>query len=784
MNLPRNPSLRRASSTKPVATLRSPLLCLAAAVALSGCTTAPTALEPDNGMLREALDGTGTQRRPVDPRSEQMPVQAQASPADSSTATTGTRQIIRGTQRFVKTPAPATATPRAAEGDIVFNFANQPIEAVVNSILGDMLHESYTIAQGVKGEVSFSTSRPVNPQQALSILETLLSWTDNAMIRQGNRYVILPASQAIAGKLVPEMAVAQPSAGLSARLFPLRYISATEMQKLLKPFARENAFLLVDPARNVLSLAGTTEELANYQQTIDTFDVDWLKGMSVGVFGLQRASVRELMPELQKLFGPDSGMPLAGMVRFLPIERTNSVVAFSSQPEYLNEVGTWIRTIDEGGGNEPQLYVYDVRNMKATDLAKYLKQIYGTGAVQEESAAKVAPGLRTRSMSSLTGGTSGGTSGGLGSSSGLSGSAGLNSSGQGGISQSGLQSTAASDDEPEQDADASSDSGADDSSASATASSGSGQKGLDSTTRISAQKSSNQLLVRTRPAQWKEIEAAIKRLDNAPLQVQIETRILEVKLTGELDQGVQWYLGRLAGNSTSTTVANTAGSQGALGGGGAGLGATDSLFYSFVSTNLQVAIHALETNGRTQVLSAPSLVVMNNENAQIQVGDNIPISQTTVNTGVSNTTLSSVEYLQTGVILNVVPRINPGGLVYMDIQQQVSDADGTVTVNGNPRISTRSVSTQVAAQSGQTVLLGGLIKQDNSDSVSAVPYLGRVPGLGWLFGNRSRSKDRTELLVLITPRVINSSSQARQVTDDYRQQMQLLNGAGAPQALR
>jgi general secretion pathway protein D len=177
-------------------------------------------------------------------------------------------------------------------------------------------------------------------------------------------------------------------------------------------------------------------------------------------------------------------------------------------------------------------------------------------------------------------------------------------------------------------------------------------------------------------------------------------------------------------------------------------------------------------------------VVMNNENAQIQVGDNIPISQTTVNTGVSDTTLSSVEYLQTGVILNVVPRINPGGLVYMDIQQQVSDADDSVTVNGNPRISTRSVSTQVAAQSGQTVLLGGLIKQDNSESVSAVPYLGRVPGLGWLFGNRSRSKDRTELLVLITPRVINSSSQARQVTDDYRQQMQLLNTTGSPQALR
>jgi general secretion pathway protein D len=112
----------------------------------------------------------------------------------------------------------------------------------------------------------------------------------------------------------------------------------------------------------------------------------------------------------------------------------------------------------------------------------------------------------------------------------------------------------------------------------------------------------------------------------------------------------------------------------------------------------------------------------------------------------------------------------------MDIQQQVSDADSTTSAdsNGNPRISTRSVSTQVAVQSGQTVLLGGLIKQDNSDTVSAVPYLGRIPGLRWLFGNTSKSKNRTELIVLITPRVVTSNSQARQVTDDYRQQLQLI----------
>ncbi|WAH56016.1 type II secretion system secretin GspD [Pseudomonas silvicola] len=731
------------------ARLRAPTLGLTAALVLAGCSGQAHDLANDPALMHEALNGTGDQRTP-------MPVEPVAAPAAPALAPVS-RKVIVGNQRFIRSPATARAPAAGAgeQGDIMFNFTDQPIEAVINTVMGDLLHANYSIAQDVKGNVSFSTSKPVNKQQALSILETLLSWTNNAMIRQGDRYVILPAAQAVAGKLVPEMPVAAPTAGMSARLYPLRYIAATEMQKLLKPFVRDNAFLLVDPARNVLSLAGTPQELANYQDTIDTFDVDWLKGMSIGVYGLQHASVAELMPQLQKLFGPDSGMPLSSMVKFMPNERTNSIVAISSQPAYLQEVADWIKTIDEGGGNEPQMYVYDVRNMKATDLAKYLRQIYGNGQIKDDSAAKVAPGVRTTTLSSLNG-TGTGTST---STSQLGGSLGTQANA---TQQSTSQDDEGSDDSEDSSADASA--------------TGTAGKTLEESVRITAQKGTNQLLVRTRPAQWKEIESAIKRLDNRPLQVQIETRILEVKLTGELDLGVQWYLGKLAGNSSSTTVANTSGSQGALGSGGAGLGSTDSLFYSFVSSNLQVALHALETTGRTQVLSAPSLVVMNNQQAQIQVGDNIPITQTTVNTSTSATTLSSVEYVQTGVILDVTPRINPGGLVYLDVQQQVSDADtsSVTTTQPNPSISTRSVSTQVAVQSGQTVLLGGLIKQDNAESTSSVPGLGRIPGLRWLFGSTSKSKDRTELIVLITPRVVASGDEARRVTDDYRQQMQLI----------
>jgi len=733
-------------------TPRYPLTCVATAL-LAGCVSPASDLPSDNAMMREGLNGTASQRPLVTPPSPNMPGTVETSPRSATDS-----QIIRGSARFIAPASTPAAVPQIpGEPSVAFNFNEQPIRGVINSILGDLLQENYTIADGVKGDVTFSTAKPVPRREALPILETLLSWTGNALVRDGNRYSVVPAGQAVAGRLVPAMAMPAPGGGLTARLFTLDYISATEMEKLLKPFARDGAFLLVDPARNVLALAGTAEELANYERTINTFDVNWLKGMSIAVFGLQRANVTELMPELQRLFGPDSATPLAGMLRFLPIERTNAIVAISPQPEYLNDVRRWIETIDRGGGNEPQMYVYDVRNMKATDLSRYLRQLYGNEAVSEEPQAQVAPGLRTTTLSS---GSRNASNSGIIGSSNLTGS----SQGLGSLAGTGGNTRLANG--------ATNDTGkaAEDSSE---PSNGGSSTANDSGVRITAQKSSNQLIIRARPSQWDEIQSAIKRLDNPPMQVQIETRILEVSLTGDLSLGVQWYLGKLAGNSGTSGVENTSGSGGGLGQGGAGLGATDALYYSFVSSNLQIALHALETNGNTRVLSAPSLVVLNNQQAQIQVGANIPITQTSVTT-TSESTYSSVEYVQTGVILDVVPRINPGGLVYMDIQQQVSDASDTTDANGNPSISTRAVSTQVAVQSGQTVLLGGLIQQSESQTDSSVPYLARIPGLNWLFGNTTRSRGRSELLVLITPRLIGNSSQAGQVTDQYRQQFQLI----------
>ncbi|MGN6383389.1 MAG: secretin N-terminal domain-containing protein, partial [Dyella sp.] len=352
-----------------VRTLKSPLfrlVALAGAVWLAGCATLPP--PPDDGALqREAMAGTEK------PAPAPQPLNTSV---DTASIAAVQPQVSAGSGQFIRPTALATPRPEAkGDGAVTFNFETQPVQAVVKAVLGDLLKKNYTIAPGVQGNISFATAEPVDSSQALPILEMLLSWTGNALVSGDGGYVVMPAKDAAAGNLVPGLGASAPAGGLQARLFPLHYISATEMQKLVKPFARPDSVLLVDPARNLLVLSGTPQELANYARTVRTFDVDWLRGMSVGVFSLERASVTDLMPKLDSLFGKDGNTPLAGMLRFIPIERTNALVVISTQPDYLREVGDWIARIDRGGGNEPQLYVYDVRNIKASDLAHYLAQI-------------------------------------------------------------------------------------------------------------------------------------------------------------------------------------------------------------------------------------------------------------------------------------------------------------------------------------------------------------------------------------------------------------------------
>jgi general secretion pathway protein D len=773
---------------------------LIASVALglvAGCSSMPGTTSRQDALEVELATPAPVTTTPVKPTSanDEKPITIKH---DDKGHLAAKAEVQPGSGRLINEEAARAPlrSPPAAEGQITLNFESMPIQAAVQQILGGLLQENYTIAPSVTGNVTFSTAKPITADQAMPILEMLLAWTNNTLIRKEGRYEVVPIKDAIAGNLTPRMTAPRLAQGYEVRAFPLSYISATEMQKLLKPYAKADAVISADNARAMIVMAGTASELENYQRTIDVFDVDWLKGMSVGVYSLRNMDITKVMPELDKIFGTTGESPLAGMFRFVPMETTNSVIVITPQRSYLEQAEQWLYRLDMGAGeNGTQLYVYDVKNAKATDLSDHLNAIFtgrtsGTGA---SGGGNVAPGLRPVTIGALGGS---GVGGGVGSTGGMNSNSRVGSSSYGQQNRAGTTSTGAT-------------GGAAGSNVSTTGA-GTGAAGAAGKTeidiRITPIEENNQLLIMATPGEWDSILAAIKRLDIPQLQVQLEVKILEVTLTGNLQFGLQWYLAGLIGTGTGSAQAN-GNYQPPFTGNmwdrhRAELGATGNVgptndggfFYSFLNKNFEVAINALQQNGQARTLSAPSMVVMNNQEAQINVGTQIPVVQTYYNGFTAGTpvttppaggtgnplgtsayggTTGSVQYLNTGVVLDVKPRVNPGGLVYLEVQQEVSNPEAA-PAGTNPPIDQRQLSTQVAVQSGRTVLLGGLIRDLGTVSDTGIPLLSSIPVIGHLFGNTTHTTTRTELIVLITPQVINNADDADRITAEYQSRFKSL----------
>jgi general secretion pathway protein D len=659
-------------------------------------------------------------------------------------------RVEPGTGRFINEAVAARGPGPAQEGDVVFNFENQPIQAVIKAILGDLLQENYIIAPGVQGNVTFSTSRPINGAQARAVLETLLSWNNLALVYRDGRYTVLPVGQAIPGNLRPRTGPLSSARGYEVRVVPLRYIAPTEMEKLLAPYVKQGAIVRADNARAMLVLAGTPAELTMYLETVEIFDVDWLEGMSIGVFPLERVEAKTVVPELEKVFGEGGPTPLAGMFRFMPIDRMNAVLVITPQPKYLDEAQRWVQRLDRGGSDAgAQLYVYYVKNVKAKDIATNLTEIFtGKSSVtgpRGGTISSVVPGVESVEIRSLNDAAKGAPPADVAAAT-------TPPSSGGGVGISIVES--------------------DD-------------------IRISAIEESNALLIRATPGQYESIEAAIKRLDIEPLQVHIEAQLVQVDLTNNLSFGVRWFFE----NSTSGEAAQAYRSEvrgfnfdpgrGAPPGARnawnsfAGTASSSGLAWTFLNTSAEALLSALQDETNVNVLSAPSLVVLNNKEASINVGTQIPVVSSFINSGTGVVTpgpgqpttgigTSYVQFRDTGLILNVTPRVNPGGLVYLEIKQESSEPGETPDPTGNVPVNRRIVETEIAVQSGETVLLAGLIRDSNNTSQAGVPGLMKVPVIGRLFSNSTRKGSRQELLVLIKPTVISTTTEARSMTDEYK----------------
>lgn len=633
--------------------------------------------------------------------------------------------IEPGTGKFLNEAAanPPIQDP-PDDGEITFNFEAQPLQEVVKTILGDLLQENYVIAPGVTGQVTFATAKPIRTDQVMAVLEMLLAWNNATLVYSEGRYNVLPIGQAVKGKLTPRTDTIYDGRGFQVRVFPLQYISAPEMEKLLKPYAQDYAFVNVDSARNMLVLSGTPQELNNYKATIETFDVDWLAGMSVGIYPLQRVEVDTVVPELETLFGEGASTPLAGMFRFMPMERLNAVLVITTQPQYLDKAKSWIDVLDRAAGSAgTRLYVYEVKNVKAVDLADILNDAFSTGGTSTtrtvSAAGSVAPGLESVEISSINDPRRSDPQPAVVARTETRGT-------DGGLALVGGEDI-----------------------------------------RITAVEESNSLLIRASPQQYEAVLGAIRRLDSIPLQVLIEVKIIEVSLEDNFAFGVQWFFEGAVPSPSPTAKYDFTTEGASL---GSAFSGSPTLSYAFVASNARVLLDALETATSLNVLSAPSLLVLNNREANINVGDQIPVVTTFINNGVGgDQARNTVQFRDVGIILSVTPRVNPGGLVFMEVSQEVSNVDsGAQVLGGNVPVQRRTLDTEIAVQSGETVVLGGLISETTNAGRSGVPFLSRIPLIGSLFGQQRSGTDRTELILLISPTVVRSREEAHRISEEYQ----------------
>lgn len=609
-------------------------------------------------------------------------------------------ELYPGTGTLGAPPTRRSETSVGAAGDITLNFIATDIRDVAKAVLGDYLKLNYEIAPNVQGSITVQTSRPLQKAQVLPLLEQALRLNGMVLVHSDGMYKVIAAADA-QGTSGPLSARQAKGAGYGIEIAPVRFISATEMQKLLTPLVPSQAVIHVDATRNVLMIEGTQPEREAILENIALFDADWLSGMSYGLYTPNYIDAEELTRELTEVLGgPNS--PIGTVVKLIPISRLNTVLAISPQPKYLEQLKAWVKRLDRPGeGSDKRVFVYEVQNGRAADLAGTMNKLMkgGMSASQQSFApspnptGKQASGTSSASPAAPMIGQEAGPSGGV---------------------------------------------------------------------AITADETNNAVVVLASPQEYSAIEASLRKLDAPPLQVYLEAAIAEVTLTNDLQFGVQYYF--KPGDQHQMTLSDN--KSGAI------ASAFPGFSYMFTrGTNIKIVLNTLASVTRVEVTSSPQIMVLNNQTATLQVGDRVPIAtEQAVGVTTSNAAIvNSIQYQDTGVILKVTPRVNHGGLVMMDVSQEVSEVANTTSSSiDSPTIQQRKISSSVAVQDGQTVALGGLIKDSHTNGKSGIPFIQRIPGLGALFGDTTNNHDRTELIVLITPHVIETLDQARMVTDELR----------------
>jgi len=723
-----------------------------------------------------------------------MPRQSQAvNAAQSSTSERSRAAVYEGTE--ITDVAEARARPVASGGGYDLNFENTPVTTVAKVVLGDILNTGYAIDPRVQGTVSLVSVRPVAKSDIVFVLESALRLSGVVLVRDNAGYRLTPLGDAVGAGRV-DSAAASPEPGYGVSVVPLQYVSAQTILKLMDSFATKPGSVRADPTRNLLLIQGTGAERRTAVDTAMSFDVDWMRGQSVGIYPLSSSAPEPIIAELEKIMDSgDSGLSQS-VVKFQAISRLNAILVVSRKPALLHTAATWIRRLDREDTARNSVHVYRVKYGDARQIAKVLTDMFigGSQASLDSADNQLAPGSGSSAASSAdrlslnANSSSASQTGGFGSSqtSGF-GSRMSSGTGSGGAPGSGQSQPAGGN--------SATAGGALD----ARGGGGNGQP-LMQGVRITPDVVNNTLLIYADQGNYQIIQSTLDQVDQPQLQVAIDATIAEVTLTNELSYGVQAFLTsknfglhpdngsilntQSAQAPTTTTTTTPASTTGAA----AVASTVTSAFINraFPGFNFLIGseaqpsaiLDALHTVTSVKVLSNPSLVVINNQTASLQVGDVVPVStgSATVLT-TNNTVVNTIDYRNTGIILRVSPRINANGNVRLEVEQEISSVSPTTAASLTPTVSERLVKSSISVATGQTVLLAGLISEQQNGTRNGIPLLDEIQGLGDAFSHQDKTGTRTELIIFIRPQIIRDGTDAHNVAEELRSKLRGSVGA-------
>jgi general secretion pathway protein D len=624
-------------------------------------------------------------------------------------------------------PAPASSpvrppSPASGAGPGFFvKFNNADIYEVIHT-LGRTAGINYLIDPRVRGVVNLHTQGVVRKEGALDLLFAILRVNGATAIKEGETYHIVPMGEAKMEPLLPtfpgDNAAKTSSNQVIMRAFPLQYIGVADMAKVIKPFLSAGAEAVEVARANILLVTDTTANLEKTARLVELFDSEVFRTSGMKLFRLKVLDPEEMAKNLENIFGAldfsARGAKPAG-INFVPIPRLYSLLVVSASPKTMEDVEKWIGELDRtGGGASRSVYRYRVKYGKVKDVAAVLEKLYPrkTASLAADKATEFKP-----AVSQLPGQAS----------------------------------------FPSQTPPAGPPGGA-----VAAAKTAKGETEVSSHPfDIIPDEPTNSLILRASLSEYADVLEILKAVDVYPQQVLLEVLVGEVNLKDDLRLGIDWTWTNSSGTTTQTATL----SPGALPG-------LNNFSYLIEKTGrLTAAFRSLAEDGRASVISSPSVIATNGKKSKINVVDQIPITTSILNSATNPpVTTTTVEYRDVGVILSFTPFINDLGLVTLEIEQEVSDVD-KLTPGSNPTFFKRSISTNLIASQDQSIVLGGLVKERKSLDRSGLPWFYKIPVFGWIFGSRTDSVSRNELLIFITPRVIRSVEEGIQLSRDFEERV-------------